>query len=189
MENANTTTATAATKKRANAVVTMEQAGNNLSFNVLGAGTITLDMTKLNEAILTRAAIHGLKQRISDAAAIPCDPETGKPASPADKFVAMEALVNHYNSGSSEWARNRAEGGERAPNGGKILTAIMNVYKFSTVEKAREVVEATAKKRGIEYKAALNIWKSSDKIAAELSRMAAATSTVDADDLLGELSE
>lgn len=174
-------------KKRANAVVTMAQTENTLVFNVLGAGVITLDMGKLNEAVLKRAAIHGLKQRISDAAAIPCDPETGKPASPADKYAAMEALVAHYNSGAGEWARNRAEGGERTPNGGKILTAIMTVYQFSSVEKARQTVEATAAKRGIEYKAALALWKKSDKIAAELARMASAEATVDADDLIDEL--
>lgn len=174
------------TKKRANAVVTMEQAGNELVFNVLGAGAMRLDMGKISEAILTRAAIHGLKQRISDAAAIPCDAETGKPATPAEKFTAMQALVDHYNSGSAEWSR-RAEAGERTPNGGKVLQAIMNVYQFSTVEKARETVEATAAKRGIEYKAALALWKSSDKVAAELTRMATATAKVDADDLLDEL--
>ena len=174
-------------KKRANAVVTMEQREKELVFNVLGAGSIILDMGKIHADVLTRAAIHGLKQRISDAAAIPCDTETGKPASPADKFAAMGALVAHYNSGSSEWARRAAAGEKAAPNGGKILTAIMNVYQFSSVEKARETVEATAKKRGIEYKAALALWRASDKIAAELARMAEKASTVDADDLLNEL--
>ena len=177
------------TKKRSNAVVTMEQTGNVLKFNVLGGGVIELNMADIHPDILTRAAIHGMKQRISDAAAIPCDTETGKPASPVDKFVAIEALVRHYASGSADWSRRAASGERSAPNSGKILTAIMNVYKFSSVEKAREVVEATAKKRDIEYKAALNVWKSSDKIAAELVRMASADTKVDADDLLNELGE
>jgi len=175
-------------KKRANAVVTMEQREGVLVFKVLGGGEIELNMQDLHPDVLARAAVHGLKQRISDAAAIPCDPETGKPARPSDKFAAIEALVRHYASGTADWNRVRASGEGASPNGGKVLTAINNVYAFGSIEKAREVVEKTAAKQGIEYKAALALWRKSDKIAAELVRMAGESAKgVNADDLLNEL--
>jgi hypothetical protein len=173
-------------KKRSNAVVTMEQSGNDLTFTVLGAGAIKLDMGKLNEAILTRAAIHGLKQRISDAAAIPCDPETGKPASPEEKFEAMARLVNHYMTGTADWNLVRAAG-EPRESGGKTLQAMMNVYGFASLDKAREVVQKTADKQGITYEKAMATWRNSDKIAAELIRMKAENSSIDADELLKDI--
>jgi len=175
-------------KKRANAVVTMEQQDKRLVFNVLGAGKVELDLTKVHSDILERAAIHGLKQRISDAAALPCDTETGLPATALEKYENLSKLVEHYNSGTGEWNRTRVAGEGKGPNAAKTLTAIANVYKLADTDAAKVYVEKTAVKRGIEYSEALALWRSSDKIKEELARMAAATpSKVNADELLGEL--
>jgi hypothetical protein len=176
------------TKKRSNAVVTMTEQGGMLVFDVLGAGKLTLDLGKVHPDILTRAAIHGFKQRISDAAAIPCDPETGHPATALEKYENMARLVDHYNSGAAEWNRARATGEGKGQNASKTLTAIMNVYKLADIEAAKTYVEKTAVKRGIEYGEALALWRSSDKIKEELARMAMAAPTkINADDLLSEL--
>lgn len=174
-------------KKRANSIITtaLNDEGKTLTFSVLGAGELHLDLTALGKAVIERALVHGMKQRISDAAAIPCNPETGKPATPQEKFEAMQALVEHYNSGTDEWAIGRVGGGG-APRAANTLQAIANVYSLD-LDGARAYVEKTAAKRGIDYKAALALWKSSDKIAEELARMAAAKSKVDADGLLDEL--
>lgn len=175
------------TKKRSNATVTMAQTDTTLTFNVLGAGSISLNLAAIHPDVLARAAIHGLKQRISDAAALPCNPDTGKPASPSEKFESLSALVEHYNTGTAEWARTRAAG-EGTPRAGKTLQAIANVYKLADEAAARAYVEGTAKKRGIEYKEALALWKKSDKIREELARMEAAIpAAVDADTLIDEL--
>jgi len=182
------TPAASATKKRANAVVTMEQADNVLVFNVLGAGSLKLDMTKIHADILQRAAIHGLKQRISDAAALSCDPDTGKPATAQEKFESMQELVEYYNSGATDWSRKSSGGG--VARVGKVLTAMSRAYGWGDEEKAKAYVEATATKRGITYEKALAIWRGADKIVAELAKMAAESpSKVDADTLLGELEE
>ena len=173
------------TKKRANAVVEVEQAGDLMSFTVEGEGEAVLDLTRVSAVSRTRAMWHGFKQRVSDAAAIQCDPQTGKPASPAEKFAALAAVVEHLNSGSEDWNLKRAAG-ERT---GNVLQAFANVYGF-TIEKARTTMEAFAAKRGIEYGEALKIWRGSDKILDELARMARERpSVVDADSLLDELGE
>lgn len=176
-------------KKRANSVITttLVDDGKTLQFNVLGIGTLDLDITKLHADILTRAAIHGMKQRVSDAAAIPCDPETGKPASAQEKFDAMARLVEHYNSGSAEWGVRVASGERAAPKEGKVITAMTTVYQ-TTPEHARKLVGQLAEKRGIDYKTALAVFRGADKIKDELARMAAsAPAKVDADSLLSEL--
>jgi hypothetical protein len=177
------------TKKRSNAIVTMTEQGELLVFDVHGAGKLTLDLTKVHPDNRDRAVVRGFKQRIADAAAIPCDPETGLPASPQIKFEHMSRLTAHYNSGAADWNLTRATGEGAGLAASKTLTAIMNVYKLEGIEAARAYVEKTAVKRGIEYGEALALWRSSDKIREELARMAAAAPTkVNADALLGELS-
>ena len=173
--------------KRSNAVVTVETIGAHMAFTVAGCGTVTLDLNSLSQPNQQRALIHGMKQRISDAAAIPCDPDTGLPATPAEKFEAISALVEHYNSGTDEWARVRAAG-DGSLRTGQTLTAFANVYYEGDMGKAEVTMLAFETKRGIDRKAALKIWAGSDKIIAEVARMKAEqATTVDADDLLAEL--
>ncbi len=162
----------ATAKKRSNAVIGFEQMGRELRFTV-GGQTVTLDMARVSQTLLERAIVHGLKQRISDAAAIPCDAATGLPASPEEKFAAIAALVEHYNSGSIEWNRARAVG-DGIPRTGNTLQAFANVYWEGDVVKAKEKMEAFAVKRQIEYAAALKIWAGANKIVDEIARMKAA---------------
>jgi len=180
-------------KKRANAVVQVLETllgylktTTTLTFKVDGVGQVVLNMKALHPDILTRATFHGMKQRISDAAAIPCDPVTGKPASPAEKFAAIQALVEHYNTGTAEWNRARGEGG--VSRTGQTMQAFANVYTDGDVGRAEVMMDKFATKRGIDRKAALKIWAGADKIIDEVARMRAAQpSTVDADELLDEL--
>jgi len=130
-------------------------------------------MDLMNPTLIDRAAVHGLKQRISDAAALPCNPRTGLPATPKEKFAAIVALVGHYNSGTSEWNRARAEGGGISRTGG-TLQAFANVYWEGDVVTAKEKLEAFAVKRQIEYAVAVKIWAGADKIVEEIARMKAA---------------
>jgi len=131
-------------KPKSNSVIThvINASGNLLAFRVMGAGEVALDMLKLNEAIITRAAIHGMIQRISDAAAISRDPETGKPATPAEKLAAMSALVEHYHSGASEWSRVGVGGG---PKGGFLFEALVRMYPAKTAEDIRTWLDGQSK--------------------------------------------
>jgi hypothetical protein len=175
-----------ATVKRSNAVVTFEQSGSELRLTV-GGQTAVLDLAKVSQTLLNRAIVHGLKQRISDAAAIPCDAETGLAATPAEKFAAMSKLVEHYNSGTSEWTRTRAAG-DGTPRSGLTLQAFANVYWEGDLATAKVKMQAFADKRVIEFAAAMKIWAGVDKIVEEVARMKAAIpAKLDADSLLDEL--
>lgn len=115
------------TKQKSNSVITHEVLGDVITFHVIGAGDVTLNMQALDPALARRAAIHGMIQRLSDAAAIPRNPETGQPASPEEKRAAIAALADHYASGTTEWNRKRA-GGEGAVSGGLLRRALEEIY-------------------------------------------------------------
>lgn len=115
-------------KPKSNSVVTVQQDGDLIHWDVLGAGRVTLDTRKISAANMQYAAFHGLKQRGSDGAAISRDPETGKPATPADKQAAIQEIVTHLESGTDEW-RMVGVGG-----GGKSIT-----------------IEAVARVKGVTY--------------------------------------
>ena len=126
-------------KPKSNSVIThlvteLDDGNMTITFNVRDAGEVVLNTSRLHDDIMQRAAVHGLIQRISDAAALSRDADTGKSASPADKLAAMQALVSHYETGTSEW--KRAGTGE---GGGKSIT-----------------VEAIARVKQIPYETALD---------------------------------
>jgi hypothetical protein len=74
-------------------------AGNDESITLLVSRLI--DLTPMRELALT-ALYHGFRQKVSDAAAIPCDKKTGKPATPKEKFDAMATIVRSLNDGN-QW--------------------------------------------------------------------------------------
>jgi len=120
----------AKTGKRSNWVIAHAIQGTVIKFTVKDAGEITLDVSAVHEAIRQRAAIHGLVQRISDAAAIPRDEETGKSATPQEKLAAMTRLVDHYASGAETWTLNR-EGavGGRGISGVALLREALQLWQ------------------------------------------------------------
>lgn len=133
---------------KSNSVITHEVVAGTLTgtalihFHVKGADSIALDMTKLNADVVKRAAIHGMIQRISDAAAISRDPETGKSATPQEKYDAMAQLIAHYESGTSEWSRTRS--GDGAPKG-VLFRALCIVYPKRQPEEIREWLKGKSK--------------------------------------------
>lgn len=174
------------TKPKSNSIMTtvLSQDGNTITFKVAGAGECILDLTKLSEANRIRAIQHGMTQRISDGAALSRNPETGKPATPADKLAAMKVLVDHYNSGTSEWSRARAASGPTYTNG-LLGECLKRLYP----EKSEERIAAYLK--GLKPSERTQLL-ASDKIrpiAEQIRNEAAATIKVDADKLLAGLDD
>lgn len=184
------------TKPKSNSIITSvyDEERNVIKFTVLGQGDVELDLNKVAESNMRRAAIHGWNQRIPDAAAIgradaegEIIPETERTRM---KFERMNDLCRHYESGTEEWNRKGTGGG----GGGKSLT-----------------IEAMAEVRGIEYdeaaalaqrhadtmykgdlKKALAFFRTGAKIAEamrqiKLARMAAPA--VNPDDVLAEMQD
>jgi hypothetical protein len=144
-------------------------------FQVLGAGETVLDLSRVHADVRAKALIHGMVQRVSDAAAIPRNTTTGKSASPVEKLEAMSALVEHYNSGASEWRLARAEGAGR---GSYLLNALLELKPG----KSREEISAWLKTLDDKTKRAL---ENSDKIKPLIDKQRAAGAVeIDAEELL-----
>lgn len=179
-----TINAVATGKKRANAVVQVGMVGDKMLFTVAGVGVIELNIPNIAPANRAKAELHGWKQRVSDAAAIPCNPDTGKPATPAEKFAAMSAIVEHYNSGSADWSIKRAEGGR--DTGAIVVQALANLKGKSIEEMARQIGELAARS-GVEPAAIIKRLAGNADVIREVAAIRAARVGVDADDLLSEL--
>jgi hypothetical protein len=134
------------TKPKSNSIIThtvreLDDGNIEITFHVKDAGDVVLNTKHLHDDIMQRAAVHGLIQRISDAAAKSRDEVTGKPASTQEKRDSMADLVAYYHTGTKEW--KRAGTGE---GGGKSITieAIARIKSIS-YEMATDYAERYAK--------------------------------------------
>ena len=175
------------TKKRANSIISTRTDENGIVFSVTGAGELHLPFEDLSEIVRKRAMVHGLIQRISDAAALSRDPDTGKPATPQAKYDEMARLVAHYRTGTVEWGIRREGGGGETREGGLTIRALANVQK-TDVATMREKVERMAEKNGTTTRAILAKLATQSAVAAEIARLKSATVAVDADELLADIS-
>lgn len=141
---------------------------------------IEVSVHKLTEDILLMATLHGLKQKLGDAAAISRNPETGRSATAEDKYNAVLEVANRLLEG--EWNKRRENGGQA---GGLLLRALTRLYAGRMDE--AQVKEWLAAKNDKE-KAALRL---NAKVAAEIERIRAedGAGKGSADDLLAELEQ
>lgn len=138
-----------ATKAKSNSIITAhpDTTAGTITFKVLGVGDIVLSTALLSRGVKDRALYHGLTQRVSDAAAIPFNKEENRYATPQEKFEAMRALVEHYETGTAEWARNRAAGGSRVDGETALILRAVAEHQGKTVDTMRESIKAIAEKR------------------------------------------
>lgn len=173
---------------RANAIVqtAIDAEAGTLTITVAGQEPLVLRVGDLSPEVAAYAALHGLKQRIVDAAALERD-EMGRPASPADKWAAMAKLVTHYASGSKEWGL-RAAGGEGTGGGvagGLTLRAVAAVQGVE-LRVMRERLEALAEKRGTTTKALLARLAKEPAVAEKMAELRG-PAKAGGDELLAEL--
>lgn len=174
------------TKAKANSTVTSKTSedGSAIIFGAVGAGTVTLTLSKLSEAVRNRAMVHGLIQRVSDRAAKGRDATTGLPATPEVKLAAMAALVAHYESGTDDWSPAVASGPR--PLDMTIIRAVMEA-----IGKDEDFVRAYIAKKAEDGKvtpaAYLAHLATGKTVAPIVDRMRAASLTSDAEDDLAEM--
>jgi len=176
-------------KPKSNSVITHSVNAEEqiVTFLIRDCEPLTFDIKRVSDAVGERAMIHGFIQRISDAAAISRNPETGLPATPEDKREAMARLVEWYESGTEEWARRREAGA--GPDTGITLQAMIDVFGGDAAG-ARGMIQSLADKRGITLNEARAVFAGSREVAARIAQLKAdraAKSGVDAQGLLDEL--
>lgn len=141
---------------------------------------LELDANRLTADLLNHAIMHGLKQKLMDAAAISRNPDTGRSASVSDKFDAIMDVYERLLVG--EWNKVR-EGG--SPTGGLLLQALMTIYPSKTRE---QLVAYLAGKSATE-KTALRKVPRVATIIEELKAARAKDDGIDGDALLDDLDD
>lgn len=114
--NTNTTTRTVA--------IEAEIAGRVLTLSFSNGKRLEIDADRLTDTICEAALMHGLKQKLVDAAAISRDPTTGRTATIETKFAAVNEVYERLLSG--EWNKRRE--GSGAVSGGLLFAAMCRVY-------------------------------------------------------------
>jgi len=113
---------------------TINDAQDGMIINFSNGDAIVVNTHEMSATILQYATMHGLKQKLVDAAAISCNPETGRPATIGDKYDAVKSVYDRLMSGS--WNKPR-EGGA-AVAGGLLFKALCRMYDTKTPEFIRE---------------------------------------------------
>lgn len=170
-----------AEKTKSNSTVTVTWDDDVMTLNVVDAGTIVVPMERLAPEIKARSACHGIEQRLRDRAAISRNPDTGKPATPQEKFDRVKTLADYYLSGATVWEMPRGDG---APKVSPVLMAYAE-YAGLTIDDARDRIDTLAASRSATAKQILATLATQKDIAEIIARNAGAGD--DADDLLGEL--
>lgn len=161
--------------KRETKAVDVTVEGMTLMF-VFGNGQkMAFDCNQLNPNIAATAMVHGVKQKLVDAAALSRDAETGRSATVAEKEEAIRAMAERLMRGV--WN----ERGTGTSEGSLLLRALQRAYP----EKTKEALSAFVEKLDKKQQAAL---RSNPKVAVHIEAIRTeAGKGVDSNELLGEL--
>lgn len=143
--------------------------GMVLTFTGDNGRMLTVDARTLSTSILDAAIMHGLKQKVGDAAAISRNPETGRSASTDDKFDAMVEVVKRLEL--DHWNKPR-ESGDGAGAGGLLFKALCIVKTDKTAEEVRAYLASRSKEEQAALRKVPVIAAAIDAIRAESAKAA-----------------
>lgn len=169
---------------RKNAIVSITRNDKGLLvFAVADTGEFNLNPADLSDEVRNRAMLHGLIQKISDAAAM------GKGATPSDKFAAMKSVADRLTDG--EWSKRTGDG---TGNVAGIIFRAFREFVETKAKAAKKPVPDEAAIRavyGAKDRAGQLALRTVPEIAEIIDRMkaekGATGAAVDVDSLLGDL--
>ena len=162
-----------------NATISATINGNTLALTFANGETLTMRGDALNSDVQQYAMMHGLKQKLVDAAAISRNPETGRPATVGDKNQAVKTVYDRLLAG--QWNSTR-EGGGNA--GGLLFQALCRMYAGrKTPDQLREFLAAFSDAEKTALRKNPRVAQIIEDIRAEQGKAA----NIDTDELLGEL--
>jgi len=154
--------------------------GSTLTLSFRHGEAIIIDRLVLDAGIVDHAIMHGLKQKLVDAAAISRNPDTGATATIEDKYNAVLAVYNRLLDG--EWNKTR-EASDSVSGSGLLFRALCRLYPGKTGDTIRVYLDGKTKSE----QAAL---RSNPKVAAIIDTIRAEkVKDVNADALLSELDD
>ena len=165
--------------------------GMSIEFLFKNLPSLHFNLLKVSEINMRRGAAVGFADvRIVNAAAISRNAPDGSIRSAAEmlklKRERMEALIQHYESGTTEWRVKRAAGGEGRDTSGITLQAMKRVWPDKDCEALAWGLE---QKRGITRREAYAEFAKTKQVAEAIAAIKAERATIDSDDLLAEMDE
>ena len=175
----NTTTTTTSNNVKTPAISIEVTLNNEVIATFSNGKSLIVDAAHLSDDIRNQAMLHGIKQKIGDAAAIARNTTTGASASIQDKFDAMAEVVERITAADGTWNKMR-EGGAGAGN------TLLQKALMELTGKPRDEVAEFLEEKSKEEKAAL---RNNAKVSAIIARLQAANinKDIDTDELLSEL--
>lgn len=172
--------------------VTANEAATELTFTVGEAGSFTVELDNLTDAIVRRATLHGIVQKVSDAAAISKADLTGDATKDAaTKLEAMRAVAERLSGPDGEWSKRSGDGS--GPVQGVIYRAFeewaiaraKKAKKELSPEQVRAVYDAKSRADQLALRTVPDIAAIIERLKSE--RGAKSVSSVDTDGLLSDL--
>ena len=171
-----TTTTTLATKIPD---VTTDIMGTRLTISFRNGEFLEVNTEDLSHEIRLQSMLHGLKQKLVDAAAIGRNTDTGRSATIDDKFEAVREVYDRIIAG--QWNKARGDGSGKGSKS-YLCEALMELFG-----KTREQVTAFMAGKTKEELAAL---KTNERVAAVITRLERAkVADVDTDSMFDEIGE
>ena len=170
---------TATTKKDIEASITDDGA---LILEFRHGETLKLHPESLSPEIQRAALLHGLKQKLVDAAAISRDTATGRAATIITKFEAVREIFDRITGENPSWNKPRAGG---AGGQGGLLARAIARYKNVPVEAAKAYLDRLTDAQ----KQALRVDPRIATIINELRMESTKPAGIDTDALLGGLDD
>ena len=88
--------------------------------------SLAVDVSKLSPDMLMQAAIHGVKQKLVDAAAVTRSTITGLSVSPQEKFALVEEVFDRITHPTApSWNKERGSGEGVSSGGGYLVAALV----------------------------------------------------------------
>lgn len=181
-----TTTTTTARTPAIDANILTEPSGTpyGLELTFSHGEKLTITAGQLSADLRAYALVHGLKQKLVDAAAISRNPDTGRSATIEDKYAAVREVYERLIAG--EWNKRR-EAGEGGGTGGLLFAALVRLYAGrKTDEEIRAFLAGKSDKEQAALRASSRV---APIIQAIKDERAAKKGLPDADDLLAGLED
>lgn len=173
---------------RTNAVVTFTQHDDGTQTFKIGTHEVTFHPDMVDPTLRARAELHGWKQRISDKAALSRDPKTGKSATPEQKFAAVKAIIDHYESGADKWEMERVGGGGGGRSDASYILQALATIQGLDQKTIAERVASLSEKNGITVEQFLKRVATRADVATEVARIKHGDTDAEvADELVDEL--
>lgn len=102
-------------------------------------------VSDLAPGIVRHAVLHGLKQKLVDAAAISRNPDTGRSATAQDKYEAVREVFDRITDSENPAWNKRAGDGSGASTGGLLFRALCRLSPKKTPEQVRAFLDGASK--------------------------------------------